>query len=210
MKLWQDLISVTTTTALVSIATFSYTNERLFVFFSPGGLRRRSFCAEDRTGPTLKNGIYSWRKARAAMGQIFKMSCGIVVRRIGSNSEKRNSEWCTFLQKGAVAHSSLIHTHIIYLSMSYLSQFAADDDADLVLVMMMVMVVTVMTTTRTTIVNIMLMIQIWFRIVIPCWTCLSPQSQDWWKFMLSKGLLGTQQMENKAKAEGCNEESIDT
>ena len=25
--------------------------------FSPGGLRGRSFCAEDRTGPTLKNGI---------------------------------------------------------------------------------------------------------------------------------------------------------
>ena len=35
MKLWQDLISVTTT-ALVSIATFSYTNERLFVFFFAG------------------------------------------------------------------------------------------------------------------------------------------------------------------------------
>ena len=92
--------------------------------------------------------------------------------------------------------------------MSYLRKFAADDDADLVLVMMMVMVVKVMTTTRTTIMKIMLMIQTWFRIVVPCWTCL-PKVAGLVEVHAFKG-ASWHQMENKAKAEGCNQESIDT
>lgn len=94
--------------------------------------------------------------------------------------------------------------------MSYLSQFAADDDADLVLVMMMVMVVTGDDNHEDD----------YYEnhvddpnMISHCGTLLNlrtQKSQDWWKFMLSKGLLGTQQMENKAKAEGCHEESIDT
>ena len=198
MELWQDLISVTTTPALVSTATFSYTNERLFVFF------RREDYVGDLFVPKIGLGMGVVRQIIYELWSYFRFGRWV--------ANRGNATVNDVLFFKGVWHVICIYIYIYlwYLCMSCLSRFAPaaddddDDDAD------------VgddddddddgdcadgdddhefdYDKNHVDDPNVNSHCGAWCLAEPAC-----QKSQDWWKFMLSKGLLSTNRWRTKQK-----------